>query len=633
MTVSSTTNRVSYSGNGSTTAFAFSHPFRLTADLVVTVRTTATGAESLKTEGSDYTVSGTADSGTGGYSSGTVTFGTAPASGTQVHIDRVVTRTQTSDFISGDGIPPASIEGALDKLSLSVQELDARFARTLLQPRTAANRDLVLPEPTTARAGQLLGVNSAGTAYEMRSDGSASLGWANVRSYGAVGDGTTNDSAAFSAAAATGATVFVPEGNYALSSSVTTGTAAWVFDPQARLTDWTKLDTKRGGFDSNSNGSNIWRLNDRVFVGSASMSDGKRTNVGVTTFINDAAGLNSHYLERSAQILSTSPWGGIGLTGATRMSDRYTYNGYSVWTSGQVVTAGAKRGYGGRLYTTAAGGTCGSTPLTHTTGSASDGGVTWTFDDQTYQVPIGVAGAAVQDVADGSGVWAGYFETVRTSGASTAFGLEIAIKNKGSDATPDPYNVLAGGSTIGVWFAGGGDATLGAPTNPSSSAISIGKNAHTWNRGIIFSSDSLTLDGASRSYAINMAQGHMIAWWRAAGSLGARIWSSVSTISTDVGIEFTDNTIRFIGTGGNIVGQVEAVASAANYIRQISQAAGSSPEIRAGGSDTNLDLKLTPKGTGNVQFGTLTASGDAAVSGYITIKDAGGTLRKLAVIT
>jgi hypothetical protein len=173
VTVSSVTNRVSYTGNGSTTAFAFSHPFRLTADLVVTVRTTATGAESLKTEGADYTVTGTADSGTGGYSSGTVTFGTAPATGTQVHIDRVVTRTQTSDFISGDGIPPASIEGSLDKITLAVQELDARFARTLLQPRTAANRDLVLPEPSSSTANKYVAVNTAGTAFELRTGSSA----------------------------------------------------------------------------------------------------------------------------------------------------------------------------------------------------------------------------------------------------------------------------------------------------------------------------------------------------------------------------------------------------------------------------------------------------------------------------
>jgi len=222
VTVSSVTNRVSYTGNGSTTAFAFSHPFRLTADLVVTVRTTATGAESLKTEGSDYTVSGTSDSGTGGYSSGTVTFGTAPASGTQVHIDRVVTRTQTADFISGDGIPPASIEGALDKLTQTVQELDARFARTLLQPRTAANRNLILPEPTTATANQVIGVNSAGTGYSLRSQTANTVGFALITDYGAVA-GTSDSSTAIQAAIdavydAGGGTVAIPSAEFTCSN-------------------------------------------------------------------------------------------------------------------------------------------------------------------------------------------------------------------------------------------------------------------------------------------------------------------------------------------------------------------------------------------------------------------------------
>jgi hypothetical protein len=226
VTVSSTTNRVSYSGNGSTTAFAFSHPFRLTADLVVTVRTTATGAESLKTEGSDYTVSGTSDAGTGGYSSGTVTFSTAPATGTQIHIDRVVTRTQTVDLIAGDGIPPASIEGALDKLSLSVQELDARFARTLLQPRTAANRNLVLPEPTTATANQVLAISAAGTTYTLRTETTSPIGSVSVLDYGAVGNGSTDDSAAIQSAinavnAAGGGVVFFPAKTFAVASSLT----------------------------------------------------------------------------------------------------------------------------------------------------------------------------------------------------------------------------------------------------------------------------------------------------------------------------------------------------------------------------------------------------------------------------
>ena len=34
-----------------------------------------------------------------------------------------------------------------------------------------------------------------------------------------------------------------------------------------------------------------------------------------------------------------------------------------------------------------------------------------------------------------------------------------------------------------------------------------------------------------------------------------------------------------------------------------------------------------------VKFGARTASGDAAITGYIEIKDSGGTVRKLAVIS
>ncbi len=54
--------------------------------------------------------------------------------------------------------------------------------------------------------------------------------------------------------------------------------------------------------------------------------------------------------------------------------------------------------------------------------------------------------------------------------------------------------------------------------------------------------------------------------------------------------------------------------------------------MRAEGDATDIDLALFPKGAGKARFGTLTANADAPITGYITIKDAGGTLRKLAVI-
>jgi hypothetical protein len=77
---------------------------------------------------------------------------------------------------------------------------------------------------------------------------------------------------------------------------------------------------------------------------------------------------------------------------------------------------------------------------------------------------------------------------------------------------------------------------------------------------------------------------------------------------------------------------VAHTASAVNYLLTTGGATGNSVKLFAVGSDTNIDLALTPKGTGVVQYGTRTANADAAITGYITIKDSGGTLRKLAII-
>jgi hypothetical protein len=87
------------------------------------------------------------------------------------------------------------------------------------------------------------------------------------------------------------------------------------------------------------------------------------------------------------------------------------------------------------------------------------------------------------------------------------------------------------------------------------------------------------------------------------------------------------------GAGNNgLVVDFTSGATTANYFQMYAKVAGSSPSLAVLGTDTNIDLTLTPKGTGVVQFGTYTAT-VTAVAGYIQIKDAGGTLRKLAVLT
>jgi len=98
-------------------------------------------------------------------------------------------------------------------------------------------------------------------------------------------------------------------------------------------------------------------------------------------------------------------------------------------------------------------------------------------------------------------------------------------------------------------------------------------------------------------------------------------------------IKFSASGKGILDNNGNEQLLFTTTASAVNYINITNAATGGAVEIAAAGDDTDIDLKLSPKGSGYVQFGTHTALGAETLSGYITIKDSGGTLRKIGVIS
>lgn len=75
---------------------------------------------------------------------------------------------------------------------------------------------------------------------------------------------------------------------------------------------------------------------------------------------------------------------------------------------------------------------------------------------------------------------------------------------------------------------------------------------------------------------------------------------------------------------------------ASNYVRLGLNTSSTTLTIAAETAGTgadDIDLAFTPAGTGTMKFGTHSAVGVEIVTGYITIKDSGGTTRKLAVIS
>ena len=159
MTVSTTTNREIYDGNGITTVF--SYPFRIVDQTHLKVYLKdALGNLTLQVLGSDYTVSGVGDA-----LGGEFTMAVAPPSGVSgnVIVLRDVPFTQLADYTENDDFPAETHERALDLLTMLTQQLNDALLRSLLLPVSSGISGLTLPDPT---ANYLLGWNSAGDDLE-----------------------------------------------------------------------------------------------------------------------------------------------------------------------------------------------------------------------------------------------------------------------------------------------------------------------------------------------------------------------------------------------------------------------------------------------------------------------------------
>lgn len=146
MTISSTTTpRVQYNGNGSTTAFSVSFVFSTYVDLQVYLTDISTGVETLQTYTTHYTVSGGGGSGT--PATGTVTFVTAPASGKRITILRSVANKQTVDYVENDAFPAQSHELALDRLTMQLQDVRENLDRAIVFTPGSTTTDISVGTP------------------------------------------------------------------------------------------------------------------------------------------------------------------------------------------------------------------------------------------------------------------------------------------------------------------------------------------------------------------------------------------------------------------------------------------------------------------------------------------------------
>lgn len=162
MTLSNSNTKAGpYLTNGSTTSFTFPYKVQAASDLKVYRTDIATGLDDILTSG--YTVS-LVNSGADGA---VVTTGYALPTGYRITLVREVNYLQDDfDATAGSTYYADTVEGALDKRVMQIQQLKEQIDRALKIPVTVTgvNTDMPIPE-----AGKFIGWNATGTGVENKS--------------------------------------------------------------------------------------------------------------------------------------------------------------------------------------------------------------------------------------------------------------------------------------------------------------------------------------------------------------------------------------------------------------------------------------------------------------------------------
>jgi hypothetical protein len=455
MTISSTTNRVSYSGNGATTAFAFAYAFQAQADLVVVSTVTATGVQTTKALTTDYTISGTTDA-QGFYpSGGTVTMLVAPASGTTLTVYRDPADTQATDLVENDPLPAEVLEAAYDKRTMVTQRLRDLINRALRQPDGDSANIAVMPAKVT-RASKVLGFDSNGdpaastitlaTLETLDADATAAAASASAAAASAV-TAATFDPSLYAALA--GATF---TGNVRVNANIGTNRA-----PTQALDVYKSQNAATQLLVDNPNGG-----------GSATAGIRLSTTFGSLDFIANPGGYSNFTMPSNASIFFDM----VGATGgdySVRSTNGYTTRFFVKGSTGQVSFNGAASfgtsrqvlmsdGAGSPDWQTVAG----TTIQTFTSGSG-----TYTTPANVKAIKIRLVGAGGggggSGTSGGSGGGTGgntTFSTLTGTGGSGG-GTSATVGGAGGAATGGDVNIPGGEGMYGGGAGGPGVLAAG----------------------------------------------------------------------------------------------------------------------------------------------------------------------------
>jgi hypothetical protein len=261
---------------------------------------------------------------------------------------------------------------------------------------------------------------------------------------------------------------------------------------------------------------------------------------------------------------------------------------------------------------------------------------------------IALSGFAANDlVANIKGAWAMYGTAVRQVDVTgPTFGLELDIANMGNTVQLFPHDMFGPGQTQTVWLGSGGEISETASVSSigtASCAIGIISNDPAgdadFDKGIVFGSKSLSgTDGDTTGIgiAIALSTRHAMSWYNTGNTKVGEITSTNSAGTNRQRIDFSAFGLTVVDiTTAAVQLQIDNNSTAVNKIVVKASNTGAEPEIETTGSDTNIDLKLSTKGTGKLKLNYTSAVASTPANftadRYLEIKDGSGNTLYLPV--
>lgn len=244
------------------------------------------------------------------------------------------------------------------------------------------------------------------------------------------------------------------------------------------------------------------------------------------------------------------------------------------------------------------------------------GGVTlWSNDGAEEILILADGGSAVNEVTITSAA-TGAGPSIAATGGDTNVPITLAGKGTGKvvigQATSASLELggLAAGSSLDINDAAGNEAlTL--------SSVASAVNEFTVSNAATGSGPSIAATGGDTNIPVTLA----------GKGTGKVTLGQATSASLDLAGAADAATFPILGAAGTELLELFSVASAVNQVGLSNADTGNGPQIRANGDDTNIDLKLVPKGTGSVvQEGaapqhTIGKNGASGTVGTIQFKD------------